>query len=196
MLNTEKPTIICLLGIHTSGKSTIGERFQSLGLPYHLEIGKKLIQTVDFSSPEAVEWLDREIRKQELERDSSLLLGGTNLAVIETWHVGNIAYAQIRTQSVANQYKAILKEQLSRYNPLFFFLDISDETFRKRANRLVPLGVKEDVFIFYRNIKSNILSLLKEQNIDYYPIDANQEVDKVVEDVTKILSNRGVLLRK
>ena len=126
VLDTEKPTIICLLGIHTSGKTTVGEKLHLLGLPYYLEIGNKLIQTIDFSSPKAAEWLDREIMKQELERDDSFLSQEVKSAVVETWHIGNIAYAEIRTPSVANRYKAILKKQLNKFNPLFFYLDISE----------------------------------------------------------------------
>jgi len=193
-LNTEKPTIVCLLGIHTSGKTTVGEKLHLLGLPYYLEVGNKLIQTVDFSSPDAVEWLDREIMKRELERDDSFLSDGINVAVVETWHIGNIAYAEIRTPSVANEYKALLKEQINKYNPLFFYLDIGEETFIERANEPVPLGVEEDQFIFYQNIRNNILSLFKEFGIDYFSIDANQEMDSVMKDITEILQSRNVAL--
>ena len=194
-LSTEKPTIICLLGIHTSGKTTIGEKLHSLGLPYYLEIGNELIQTVDFNSPEKVLWFDREIMKRELERDDSFLSNGVNVAVVETWHIGNIAYAEIRTPSVANEYKALLKEQLNKYNPLFFFLDIDEKTFRERANEPVPLGIEENQFTFYQNIRNNILSLFKEFNIDYYSIDANQELDKVMKDISGILLSKNVTLK-
>ena len=189
-----KPTIVCLLGIHTSGKTTIGEKLHLLGLPYYPEIGNELIQTVDFSSPETVEWFDREIMKRELERDNSFLSLGVEAAVVETWHVGNIAYAEIRTPSVANEYKALLKEQFLKYNPLFFFLDISEETFRERANKPVPLGVEEDQFIFYQNIRNNILSLFNEYNIGYYSIDANDDIDEVVKHIRKILLGHKVTL--
>ncbi|MCR4261219.1 MAG: hypothetical protein NUV96_02735 [Candidatus Colwellbacteria bacterium] len=187
VLDTEKPTIVCLLGIHTSGKTTIGEKLHLLGLPYYLEIGNELIQTVDFSSPKAVEWLDREIMRRELKRDDSLLHQKVKTAVVETWHIGNIAYAQIRTLSVANEYKALLKKQLSKYNPLFFFLDISEETFRKRVNKPVLLGIEEDQFIFYKNIRENILSLFNEYGIDYHSIDANRGIEEVTKDIGKIV---------
>ena len=190
MLDTGKPTIICLLGIHTSGKTTIGEKLHLLGLPYYPEIGNELIQTVDFSSPETVEWFDREIMKRELERDDSFLFQEIKAAVVETWHIGNIAYAEIRTSSVANEYKALLRKQLLKYNPFFFFLDISEKTFRERANKPVPLGIEEDQFIFYQNIKNNILSLFNEYNIDYHSIDANQNTDKVMKDINEILSDQ------
>ena len=195
VLDAGKPTIVCLLGIHTSGKTAIGEKLHLLGLPYYFEIGNKLIQTVDFSSPDAVEWLDREIMKRELGRDDFFLHQGIKTAVVETWHIGNIAYAQIRTPSVANEYKDLLKEQLLKYNPLFFFLDISKETFRKRANKPVLLGVEEDQFIFYQNIRENILSLFNEYKIDYHSIDANQEIDKVIKDISEILSNQKIALK-
>ncbi len=196
VLNTEKPTIVCLLGIHTSGKTTVGERLHLLGIPYYLEIGNELIKTVDFSSPKAVEWLDREIMRREIERDDLLLSQEEQVAVVETWHIGNIAYAQIRNPLIADEYKALLKKQFSKYTPLFFFLDISNETFKERANRLVPLGIKEDVFVFYENIKRNILSLFDEFNIRYHPIDANQEIDKVVQDISKILSKERIVLSR
>ena len=132
--------------------------------------------------------------KRELERDNSFLSLGVEAAVVETWHVGNIAYAEIRTPSVANEYKALLKEQFLKYNPLFFFLDISEETFRERANKPVPLGVEEDQFIFYQNIRNNILSLFNEYNIGYYSIDANDDIDEVVKHIRKILLGHKVTL--
>ena len=120
----------------------------------------------------------------------SFLFQEIKAAVVETWHIGNIAYAEIRTSSVANEYKALLRKQLLKYNPFFFFLDISEKTFRERANKPVPLGIEEDQFIFYQNIKNNILSLFNEYNIDYHSIDANQNTDKVMKDINEILSDQ------
>ncbi len=194
MSNTEKPTIVCLLGIHASGKTTVGQKLRLRGLPYYPEIGNELIQTVNFSSPEAVEQFDREIMKRELARDDSFLSEGVGAVVVETWHIGNIAYAQIRTPSVASEYKALLKEQLLQCDPLFFFLDISEETFRERANELIPLGIEADRFIFYQTIKNNILSLFKEYDIGYYSIDANQDMEKVMQNIGQILSNHKITL--
>ncbi|MEX2054365.1 MAG: AAA family ATPase [Candidatus Colwellbacteria bacterium] len=195
MSNKEKPIIVCLLGIHTSGKTTIGKALQSLGLPYYPEIGNELIKTVDFNSPEKVAWFDGEIMKREIKRDDSFLSEGVDAAVVETWHIGNIAYAQIRTPSVANAYKEVLKERLNKYDPAFFFLDINEETFKERANKLVPLGIEEDVFIFYKNIRNNILSLLEEYQIAYHRIDANQEVEEVLEDIRGILLNKKLPIK-
>lgn len=192
-LDTQRPTIICLLGIHTSGKTTIGQKLDSLGVPYYPEIGNRLIQTVDFSVPGAAEWLDREIMKTELARDNELIANSVKAAVIETWHIGNIAYAKLRTPSVAQEYSSKLRVQFLRCNPMFFFLDISEETFRKRANKPVPIGVEEDIFVFYKNIKQNILSLLDEHNIYYHLIDANQEVEEVLKDIGEVLSDHSLL---
>lgn len=192
----EKPTIICLLGIHTSGKTTIGEKLHSLGLPYYLEIGNELIRKLKPKTLEEAMLLDKEIMRREIERDSLIVREGVKTAVIETWHVGNIAYAEIRTPSVANEYKSLLNELFNKCSPLFFFLDISDETFRERANKLVPIGIDENVFTFYQNIKNNILSLLKELNINYYSIDANQKMDGVLKDIKDVLLENGIILQK
>ncbi|MDZ4231282.1 MAG: hypothetical protein U1C52_00615 [Patescibacteria group bacterium] len=184
------------MGIHTSGKTTIGQRLNSLGLPYYPEIGNELIQTVDFSSPEIVEWFDREIMQRELQRDNLFLSEGVEAAVVETWHVGNIAYAQIRTPSVANTYKALLKKQISKHNPLFLFLDISEATFRQRAGKPVPLGIEEDQFVFYQTIKNNILSISREYDIGYYTINANQDTEKVTQDICQIMRDHEISFRK
>ena len=190
--DSNKPTIICLLGIHTSGKTTIGKRLHSLGIPYYKEIGDELIKTVDFSSPEKVAWFDGEIMKRELQRDNTLFSVDSGMAVVETWHIGNIAYAMIRTPAVAREYAARLKDQFTKCNAVHLFLDINEETFRQRANLLVPLGIKEDVFVFYKNIERNLLALLDEHNVEYHKIDANQEVEKVVDDIKEVLTAHRV----
>lgn len=187
MSDNQKPTVISLLGIHASGKTTIGEKLTELGIPYYLEIGNELIKQVDFNSPEKVAWFDREIMHREVARDDEIFSHESGVGAVETWHIGNIAYAQIRTPEVAAEYKELFKEQTEKCNPVFVFLDIDEETFRKRANLDVPLGVEEDVFVFYRDIRDNILSIFEELDIQYHRVDATQPTDKVFEDVREIL---------
>jgi len=196
VLDKKRPTIISLLGIHTAGKTSIGQRLALLGIPYHFEIGNDLIKRVDFTSPGAVEWFDREILKREVERDKAFLQDGVSVVGVETWHVGNAAYAKIRTPHLMERYQDLFQNHFPKYNPLFFFLDISEETFRQRANKPVPLGVEEDVFVFYQKIKENILSLFEEHSIDHHVIDANQRMDKVVEDISDILASHEILPRE
>ena len=129
---------ICIVGTHTSGKSTIGRKLAKLlGCQFDAELGEterdseSLVEgghlhgdgsstTLLSSSPPGQEedW-DDFLLKRECERDALFQDSKSSIRVVETWHVGNAAWYKLRQQkSAANtdleRYKiAISKHQES-----------------------------------------------------------------------------------
>jgi thymidylate kinase len=88
------PTIV-LVGPHRAGKTTLGKKLADrLGLAFDDEIGARL-RAIAQSSDESAHALrrqvafDLEVQRQEIERDTRAVAP----RVVETWHVGNLAYA-------------------------------------------------------------------------------------------------------
>ena len=147
------PVTLAIMGTHCAGKKTIGEKVATfMGWEFHPELGDvlrdrdKLVAgghvTGDGSgnSEASSDW-DERIRKAECERDAS---SRTMSRVVETWHVGNLAWELQRqsTETLEDDTKrrlektrvSIQEESSNRRCVLFVLLDISPETSRRRRH--------------------------------------------------------------
>lgn len=96
--------IIALIGPHAAGKSTLGRALsRRLGIPFDPELGDLLGRDPRWRpnggtalDPQAA--FDAEVFRQELARDRAR---GSTPRVVESWHPGNLAYAQHRSPQVA-----------------------------------------------------------------------------------------------
>lgn len=94
---------IVLIGPHGVGKSTLGVALAArLGLPFHEELGATLATDRRLRPHEATaaspqEAFDGLLFDLELARDAA---AGGSARVIETWHPGNLAYAEARSPGV------------------------------------------------------------------------------------------------
>ncbi len=97
---------LVLVGPHGAGKSTMGRRLaQVLGWRFDDEIGYALRQRVRQRDPRAYAEgeqrdFDRQVMAMEWERDRLWRAERGRGRVIETWHPGNLAYAEARSPEV------------------------------------------------------------------------------------------------
>lgn len=139
--------IIVLTGIHGSGKSTLGRKFEKEGYLFFPEIGTGLREKWDCNVSQRQESFDQIVMEMELERDKELEITA-GFPVVESWHIGNIAFAQARGSSVvADMYIRKLFIQLERFYPYIIRLDIDKDLFFKRVNE--KMISKEDAWAFY-----------------------------------------------
>src|SRR3990167_9321692 len=131
-----KKEAIILLGIHTSGKTTAGRFLENLGFSFFSEIGEQIRREVKFDFLTPVEWFDREVMVRELARDQELL-DSPRPTAIETWHIGNIAYAMVRSPRIADTYFNELQCQLEFIKPICLLFQIEKEVFRVRSREPV-----------------------------------------------------------
>ena len=101
---------IVLIGPHGAGKSTLGRVLAArLGCPFDDEIGERLRRAAlqrdaDAHAARPQSEFDQAVIEAELRRDEEYSEPRTR--VVETWHLGNLAYARLRSPEVAERYAA------------------------------------------------------------------------------------------
>ena len=104
--------IIALVGPHGVGKTTLGRALAALlGLPFHGEVGRALAadptwRSAGVTAADAAERFDEELFRREAARDDGWR-GASR--VIETWHPGNLAFAEQRSPAVALRWRLALQ---------------------------------------------------------------------------------------
>jgi len=159
-MRTDKKKILVLLGSHGAGKTTLGLALPKGQFSYYEELGRRLRSSVNCSVLCSCYLFDQEVMRQELERDE-ILHSDIRLPIVETWHIGNIAFALARKSvAIADQYLAVVRERIHAFCPSFIFLRISDLEFFKRASeRRVDLT---EVLSFYRAVEQRSLRLIRQ----------------------------------
>lgn len=148
--------LIVLMGPHGVGKSTMGELIaQRLGGDFDPELGKLMAldpSQVGISADQRTADFDRELMAQELSRDRQRDAG--RITVVETWHPGNLAYAELRDHRtrdgvvegkiqtdpypaggrIPREWIAEAADQVRRQTPLFVLLSCCSEVLKKRQS--------------------------------------------------------------
>lgn len=127
---------IVIAGPHGVGKTTIGSALAArLGCPFHEELGYLLARACrppGCTAEAAQEGLDRAIFEAELARDEAW--DPARRRVVETWHVGNLAYARGRSPAVAAEYLPRVCAAVARLRPVLLVLDAADSVLRTRQH--------------------------------------------------------------
>lgn len=127
---------IVIAGPHGAGKTTVGRALAArLGCPFHEELGYALARACRPAGSTAEarqDRLDRAIFEAELARDEAW--DAERPRVVETWHVGNLAYARGRSPAVAAEYLPAVRASVARLRPVLVPLDAADEVLAARQH--------------------------------------------------------------
>lgn len=193
-MTTDNQTLIYLCGAHAAGKTTIRESLKNHpDVDYYngVEIGKKLYYEAEdnknFTANQNEEF-EKKITQMELARDADILQKAYKIAVVETWHVGNLAYAMKR-----NPNSADVLVKLAHTSPFFhksfgIWLRVSKETIFQRTKTFSE--DREWASEFYADIDSKIelcFQMLGITNDNYCILDANRTLEKNINDVHNII---------
>jgi len=190
-----KKEAIVLLGMHASGKTTAGKFLESRGFSFFPEIGELIRRQVDFDFLTSIEWFDKEVMDRELTRDQEVL-NSPQPPAIETWHIGNIAYAAIRSPRIAEIYFGELQRQIDSIEPRCLLFQISEETFRTRSKEPVISGTEDDRLRFFLQVQANLLHILSDLNLGYTIIDGNQSQQLMFAQIKHVISDGIIITRK
>jgi thymidylate kinase len=184
---TESPTLIALNGVHTAGKSTLGEMLEEdLGVNYYSEVAQKLIDE------EGADWGDegdyafqKAIHEKETSRDIQDILSNQEHAVIETWHFGNLAHSKETAPSLVEEqeeYVNVLEEHTDA-GIYIVFLDMPLERIWNRSPHFEEGN--EEILEFYDDVRDNHFELYEEHNVEYIVVENDGGLDDAYEEVRR-----------
>ncbi len=149
-MNSSGVTTLVLIGPHGAGKTTLGRRLAAaLGCRFEDELGERLRRLALARDPSAHAQLrqdsfDEQVIQHELARDAAQVEGQES-RVVETWHIGNLAYAQLRSPAVAARWEssigAAIQRACERTNVIIQPLRIDEATLHKRQSEPGPADI-------------------------------------------------------
>ncbi|QDO43362.1 hypothetical protein FNV62_39115 [Streptomyces sp. RLB3-17] len=152
--------VVVLLGVHGAGKTTLGSALPSGKFAFFPQIGTTLRAAVDYGVTVPVESFDTQVMQIELERDAKINRE-KRLPVIESWHIGNIAFAMARgSDETVARYRDALMRQLEIFTPHIVKLRLPDHDFLERVTE--KRTTSYEALIFYRTVECYENSLVDE----------------------------------
>lgn len=189
---TERKQIIVLNGIHGAGKSIHGIMLSERNggkFQYFPEIGGILRKQVDYNVLQSGVIFDRMVHEQELLRDKEVI-ACRSIPIVETWHIGNLAYIAERSPSLVEAAKQTLKEQLQVIEPISLLFEITSETFKQRVTERINPDQIGALVIFYQAILNNIYRIYEEFSIAYEIIQNNGSIESSYTDTTSAIGRQ------
>ena len=194
------PITLVLVGTHCAGKSTIGKRAaQVLGYEFQLELGNVLRES-DRLEPDAHQYSthdeggddwDTQVFRAECERDVQWAGKDDNKdRVVETWHVGNLLWAESRTSSdnqdafskLVDSTHAAIQRAVQTSLVLVVVLVVDPDTSVRRRHldstnqaRLPMSSESEDCHRLHGFLEKGVLPLTKKLGLPALTVDNRTE---------------------
>lgn len=175
-----------LVGIHTSGKSSVGRKLSQGGFSFFPEIAPNQIGNAGLNMPP---WqvncrFDELVIRTELNRDE-ILRAEMGPYFVETWHVGNLAHARIRNRETAAKYEAEITRRVREFEPLVYFLDMPPEFVRMRTKYFNSATDHAAAIVFYTRIRAELLNVFDLLNLKPTTIDAAQDIESITNQILR-----------
>lgn len=173
-----------ICGPHTAGKTSIIKRLKDENIVPLIgtEIGKQLFYQRKFHPQMQKENFELDVMGHELARDRFFIKNNT-VAVIETWHPGNVAYAAVRNPGIVPQMVAKLNSLQYLKDSYGIYLTIDSETIKRRTKTFKDNS--DWAADFYSKINKEIEKSIVLLNLasNTIKIDASTNFDVVYENV-------------
>jgi len=186
--------IIVLNGVHQAGKSTMGARLAGAfpGFSFYGELGADVRSRIGGSPTDHDEGFDREVIRVECARDR-LLLGTAIVPIVETWHIGNMAYALERSPRLGSLYERLVRRKMAVFHPFVILIDITEEVFAERSASKYDQKTTMALWRFYEAIRRNLLNIYARFKIRSAVISAQDTVGATYSVLVKRLSEEGLM---
>ncbi|MHB8355505.1 MAG: DEAD/DEAH box helicase family protein [Vulcanimicrobiaceae bacterium] len=161
-----------IVGMHGSGKTTAASYLTSFGYLAHAELGWAYRQGLRLSGdtrPTLVgadlAWFDSAIVRLERERDTFIARATEVPHCVETWHLGNLAYASMRSPSLRSTMEEALLDGIRAFNPLFVVLSITRDQFVTRCH--LQDAPVQDLHAFYAAIDDLMMEYVTKYKLEH-----------------------------
>ena len=178
-------------GSHTAGKTSILKSLQEYGIIDYLgaEIGKELFYARSLNPAKQDDNFEFEVTQLELKRDALIMKNKYKMPAVESWHIGNLAYALERNPRSVERLIQLINTSPWLHNAYGIWLRVSKENIFKRTKTFSM--ERQWAAEFYALIDSKIESCFDMLGLtNYCIVDANQDLDKVIKDVHNIIQSK------
>jgi hypothetical protein len=165
---------ICLIGPHGAGKTTLGQLLApSLGASFRDEYGRTLREAWLSEDPDATalrfdEAFDRAVIEGDLARDEERW---GPVCVMETWHPGNFAYAEVRSPEVARSFEARARRQVDALACRGLLVQPVTAAREVLIHRLSePGGTPDELVGFFESIAARALAVAHRWGLTVLPV--------------------------
>lgn len=189
--------LICpIVGMHTSGKTTLLNYFKNEGYAVEEELAE-IIRIKNNCNAGANGQNDFEelVMLNEKRRDLNRT-GDHDVIIIESWHILTIAYMytkEYEDKKISEYYKYV-RNLLNNYYISVIYLDSDTKLILKRGSRFHNEDDIVQISEFYDKLNKNIYRVIKELNLDYIHIDSTKPKELVAANALKFINKKTKLL--
>lgn len=178
--------IVCLNGIHTSGKTTVGRELRKMGYPFFEEIGTELIQKgyapgiSEGRLPDDA--FQRMVMDAEIRRDGEI----TGNAIVETYHPGDIAHCHLLAgRNTTEEYERYFALALKSIELQAVYLAIPLQAVASRSR--IFAEITPELLDFFRRLEEKIFETYERYGIRYTVVPSDRPILEVVTDVKAVV---------
>lgn len=182
-----------ICGAHASGKTSLINKL-SKEIKFDLigeEIGKRLFYDRGLITSKQGQNFEFEVTDLEIQRDNKIFYHNLKNTIVESWHVGNLAYALVRNESCCSDLVLRIKEQSKMIKTsVGIWLNVSKENIFNRTKTFE--NNRQWAAEFYSSINDNIpeaIELLELENV--IMINADCEFNDLYSNVLDLIIING-----
>ena len=175
--------LIVLVGIHSSGKSTIRKKLEELGYTTEEECAEILRVTQNCEAGANAK-IDFEYLVRQAERDQ-MRDWKTDVIFVESWHFLTLAYMLTRGMKLEDlkEYMVYVRQQMNIHNVYCLFLKSDPTKILERSRKLHSEDDVEQYYDFYKLLEENIQKILKSLKASYKEFDTMKPLDITIKEV-------------
>lgn len=179
-------SLIVITGIPLSGKTVVGRYLGEFAdIRYLPAITAELEGEIPPSELDADEAFDERVMFKEMERDQRIraLLQEYQYVVVEQWHPGNLAFARLRSPSIAEKYEEVLRERLQWFDVQVFYLSLSPEEMAYKLGK----GDDAALISFYKDWLGQLSEILERFELPLYTLDGSAPLENIKQRASFLL---------
>lgn len=185
-----KKWLFPIVGIHTSGKSTLLSTLNKYGMITEEEIADKIRREQGVKAGAAADIsFEYLIRSEEEKRDSARDWSSSDFIFVESWHILTVAYMLTRgaKKKDVSEYLNYISEIAKDINIFCIFLMSDPKLILNRSRKLHCEKDIDKYQDFYMELQDNIMWVLDNLDISFKVFDSRVPYEVVKNDILNYL---------